>query len=68
MEKLGIIIPTTNDLYQLYNTYDADQSGSLDYNEFAAIVTRKRIGGTTQMSASQSGFHKPATPVRQPQV
>lgn len=31
IEKIGIIIPTKQDLDALFNIYDADQSGALDY-------------------------------------
>jgi hypothetical protein len=38
IEKIGIQIPTQKDLNVLFNIYDADQSGTLDYKEFSSIV------------------------------
>jgi len=38
IEKIGIQIPTRQDLDMLFNIYDVDQSGALDYKEFSAAV------------------------------
>jgi Ca2+-binding EF-hand superfamily protein len=35
IEKIGIQIPTQRDLNTLFNLYDADGSGTLDYAEFS---------------------------------
>jgi len=47
IEKIGIMIPTRQDLDALYNCYDADKSGSLEYREFASGVFGHDVGGTT---------------------
>merc|ERR1712060_280712 len=46
VEKIGIMIPTRQDLDTLYNLYDKDQSGTLDYREFASEIFQREIGGT----------------------
>ena len=46
VEKIGIMIPTRQDLDTLYNIYDKDQSGSLDYREFASEIFQRDVGGT----------------------
>jgi len=38
VEKIGIMIPTRQDLDTLYNLYDKDGSGTLDYREFASEI------------------------------
>lgn len=41
IEKIGIMIPTKQDLDTLFNLYDTDRSGGLSYKEFsAALFTR----------------------------
>lgn len=37
IEKIGVTIPP-KDLMALFNYYDADRSGSLDYKEFSQIL------------------------------
>lgn len=39
LEKLGVVIPTKRDLDALFKYYDTDNSGSLDYKEFSAVIT-----------------------------
>lgn len=51
VEKIGIMIPTRQDLDSLYNLYDKDGSGSLDYKEFASEVFGRQVGGTPAGSA-----------------
>ena len=46
VEKIGIMIPTSQDLDTLYNMYDKDQSGTLDYREFASEIFQRDVGGT----------------------
>lgn len=41
IEKIGIQIPTKQDLNMLFNLYDTDQSGGLDYKEFSATLFGK---------------------------
>jgi len=36
VEKIGIMIPTKQDLQTLFNIYDVDQNGTIDYREFAS--------------------------------
>jgi hypothetical protein len=45
------MIPTKQDLDTLYNLYDKDGSGSLDYKEFASEVFGRQIGGTPSAGA-----------------
>jgi Ca2+-binding EF-hand superfamily protein len=35
IEKIGIQIPTQQDLNTLFSIYDLDGSGAIDYNEFS---------------------------------
>ena len=39
LEKIGVAIPSKKDLQMLFNYYDTDGSGSLDYKEFTVIIT-----------------------------
>lgn len=41
IEKIGVSIPSKKDLMMLFNYYDTDKSGSLDYKEFTAILLGK---------------------------
>lgn len=54
VEKIGIMIPTRQDLDTLFNLYDQDGSGSLDYRELASQVFGRQVGGTPAAS-QQSG-------------
>jgi len=45
IEKIGIMIPTKQDLDALFSLYDLDNSGSLDYKEFAGKILNKDIAG-----------------------
>merc|ERR1719242_3011581 len=45
------MIPTKQDLESLYNLYDKDGSGTLDYKEFASEVFGRQIGGTPSQGA-----------------
>lgn len=64
IEKIGIQIPTRQDLEMLFSIYDVDQSGGLDYKEFSAAVfgrpstaSSQRTGGfgTAQTAPSTGG-------------
>lgn len=54
VEKIGIMIPTRQDLDALFSLYDADSSGSLDYREFASAVFGRDVGGTPANRSAQS--------------
>lgn len=51
IEKIGIQIPTRQDLEMLFNIYDVDGSGGLDYKEFSSAVFGKPSTG----NASRTG-------------
>ncbi len=38
IEKVGVIVPSLDDLKDLFNYYDSDHNGRLDYKEYAAIL------------------------------
>jgi len=44
IEKIGIMIPTQQDLDALFSIYDADKSGALDYREFTGGLFGKDPG------------------------
>lgn len=54
IEKIGIMIPTQQDLQALFSIYDADNSGSLDYKEFSVALYghANAPGGSPQKSGS----------------
>jgi len=54
IEKIGIQIPTKKDLNALFSLYDADGSGSIDYNEFSGILFQKG-SGSRPATASLAG-------------
>jgi len=41
IEKVGVIVPSLDDLRTLFNYYDKDGNGELDYKELADIVIDK---------------------------
>lgn len=47
IEKIGITIPTEQDLMALFNIYDTDKSGALDYKEFGTMLFGKPSGGAS---------------------
>jgi Ca2+-binding EF-hand superfamily protein len=54
VEKIGIMIPTKQDLDSLYNIYDKDQSGVLEYREFASEIFGRDVGGATPGKGGKS--------------
>jgi Ca2+-binding EF-hand superfamily protein len=55
VEKIGIMIPTQQDLMSLFNLYDKDRSGSLDYKEFASEVFQRQVGGASTQGSAATG-------------
>jgi len=51
IEKIGIMIPTKQDLDALFRIYDSDSSGAISYKEFASNMFGYNIGGNTPMKA-----------------
>lgn len=47
IEKIGIMIPTKQDLETLFGLYDADTSGDLSYREFCSNIFGYNVGGAT---------------------
>jgi len=45
IEKIGIFIPTKQDLASLFSCYDTDGTGSIDYREFSANLFGKDTVG-----------------------
>jgi len=57
IEKIGIQIPTQKDLNMLFNIYDADGSGALDYKEFSsAVFGRPATASSSRPSTSGSNM------------
>jgi len=55
IEKIGIQIPTKQDLDSLFSVYDVDGSGSLDYKEFAgSLFGRPNTAGGAGSSGSRN--------------
>jgi len=50
IEKIGVTIPTERDLKMLYDYYDVDGNGSLNYKEFSAILLGKDAPGSERKS------------------
>jgi len=55
VEKIGIMIPSQQDLNALYSIYDKDGSGTLEYREFASEIFGRDVGGATPSRGKQSG-------------
>lgn len=55
IEKIGIQIPTQKDLNMLFNIYDADGSGALDYKEFSSAVFGRPATASSSRPQSQAG-------------
>jgi len=56
IEKIGILIPTKQDLDALFSIYDVDGSGTLDYNEFSSALYGRPMtaSSSTGKSANRS--------------
>lgn len=55
IEKIGIMIPTKQDLDALFNIYDTDKSGALDYKEFSVCLFTKDPSGGSPSKGGSSG-------------
>lgn len=55
IEKIGIMIPTRQDLDALFNLYDTDRSGALDYKEFSSMLFNKDVTGGSPGNSGSSG-------------
>lgn len=53
IEKIGIMIPTKQDLDALFNLYDKSGDGSIDYREFATELFGRDVGGASPKKAGQ---------------
>ena len=74
MEKLGVFIPTRTNLEQIFNNYDANGNGVLDYVEFTAVFTGKKgasrgrdvYSTASHPTSAARGFSPPKTAVPKP--
>jgi len=41
IEKIGVVVPSLQDLEQLFAYYDSDHDGKINYKEFADVVFKK---------------------------
>jgi len=48
------MIPTKQDLEALFNIYDMDGSGAIDYNEFASQLYGRPMSASPQKSGNRS--------------
>jgi len=48
LERLGIQFQSTTDLKALFDTYDLNKNGQIEYREFASMVTGKRSAVATK--------------------
>jgi Ca2+-binding EF-hand superfamily protein len=55
IEKIGIQIPTRQDLEMLFSIYDVDGSGGIDYKEFSGVVFGKIQAAAPKGGASTAG-------------
>lgn len=55
IEKIGIMIPTKQDLQTLFGLYDADGSGDLSYREFCSNIFGYNVGGATPSAKGNTG-------------
>jgi len=55
LEKVGIIINTQQELDSLFNAYDTDQSGALDYKEFGSMLFGKGAGAKKATGGAPAG-------------
>lgn len=56
IEKIGIMIPTKQDLDALFSIYDVDGSGHISYKEFASVLFGRP---NTSVSAGTQGAKSP---------
>jgi len=56
IEKIGIMIPTKQDVDALFSVYDADGSGAITYKEFASSLYGRP---NTAQSQARAGARSP---------
>lgn len=59
IEKIGVIVQSVEEVEAIFNVYDADHSGALDYNEFAAILFGNK-SATTRARSPERGAREEA--------
>jgi len=47
IEKIGIMIPTKQDLDALFSIYDTDRTGDLDYKEFSTSIFGRPVSSAS---------------------
>lgn len=52
IEKIGIHIPTKQDLNALFKLYDKDNSGGIDYKEFGTELFGREVNSPTRSTSS----------------
>jgi len=52
IEKIGIMIPTKQDLDALFSIYDTDRNGSLDYKEFSTSIFGRPVSANSGNKAT----------------
>lgn len=56
VEKMGIVMDDTSELERLFDVYDKDQSGSLDYKEFSSSIFGEDSRITRQLQFKPSSL------------
>lgn len=59
IEKIGIMIPTKQDLDALFSIYDVDKSGAIDYKEFAGGIFGQSAHGGSPSKTGGAGGNNP---------
>ena len=59
VEKIGVVVPTLEDLKQLFAYYDTDKDGKMDYREFSDAIFRRRPA-TVQATPAVQASPEPA--------
>lgn len=51
VEKIGVIIPKTNDLQRIFSYYDSENKGLINYKQFAnSLFSNKTSSNTSNIS------------------
>ncbi len=63
-EKLGVFIPTASNLATIFNHYDSNQNGQLEYSEFTKVFLNKKYVRTPAFQAPETTQQRASSPAK----
>ncbi len=59
IEKIGVVVPTLEDLKQLFAYYDADGDGKINYKEFCDVVFKRKSLTPSKAAVAAAPYGEP---------